>query len=216
MEIQPQELDIETFKKIHSLITPDNESIALLDLRDRQTISKEGIIPKSISIHKNLPFERFIGQMITPYSKIVIVLADNSEAKDVYTRLHFMTYKNILGHITFENWVKDSNEVDKILEEDDISKITSIVDVREPWEWKNAIIDVQQYEKDKELIQMRMLWSNYYWQNLDKSKNYHVLCQSGIRSYITASYLRSKGLNAINFKGGMENVLKLGYKVIRK
>jgi rhodanese-related sulfurtransferase len=81
------------------------------------------------------------------------------------------------------------NELEKVL-----NKI-NLIDIREPYEYKsghlpaakNIPMDTILSEADK---------------HLDKSKEYHIICQSGGRSSRACGILVESGFNVINVDGG--------------
>lgn len=207
----------------HILTNKHDEKYQILDLRSREDVTKTGLLKGSVSIHYNIPFERFISQIISPYSHIAVIYnKDYIKLDDVLTRLKTMTYKNIIGLADSNLILKNetmSNSFYSLIENDkdkDIDSISNVIDVREPWEWeKTGCFDVKSYIPSGELIKMRMLWSNYYWRMIDSSKEYDCVCQSGVRSFVVASYLNTKGIKIRNFSGGMERAIKIGIKLIK-
>ena len=212
MTDEMRQLTFDEFKTIQEHITKNiyDESVAIIDFRDRESTLNEGLIPGSINIHKNIPFERFIGQMVTPYSKIVLV-SPEGEHDEIKKRLINLTYRNIIGYIEFKSWIKTQKPyfIDEIT---DLNKTNAVIDIREPWEWSRGVIETP---NNIELIKLRMLWLNGNWTRLDPKLQYTLMCQSGVRSYISASYLYSKGFKVNHFKGGMERATKLCLKIIK-
>lgn len=72
----------------------------------------------------------------------------------------------------------------------------TIIDIREPYELGSGYIEGSQNIPMNILL---MAPENF----LDKSKTYHIICQSGARSSRTCMMLRQKGYNVINVEGGM-------------
>jgi len=81
------------------------------------------------------------------------------------------------------------NDIDKIL-----GKI-NLIDIRTPAEYKSGHLP-----KAKN-IPMDIIVSDAD-KHLDKSKEYHIICQSGARSSRTCSILKQSGFNVINVSGG--------------
>lgn len=77
---------------------------------------------------------------------------------------------------------------------DSIGKI-SLIDVREPYEYKNGHLPTAKN------IPMGKIIAEADRQ-LDKSKEYYIICQSGSRSSRTCNTLRNMGYNVINVAGG--------------
>lgn len=83
----------------------------------------------------------------------------------------------------------DVNELDKIL-----GKI-NLVDIREPDEYKSGHLPTAKN------IPLNSILSEPE-SHLDKSKEYHIICQSGARSSRACGILKDKGFNIINVTGG--------------
>ena len=81
------------------------------------------------------------------------------------------------------------NELDPLLNE------VNLIDIREPYEYKNGAI------KKAKNIPMGLLLNeptNY----LDKNEKYYIMCQSGGRSSSAVAVLQRAGYDVINVKGG--------------
>ncbi|MDL4839692.1 rhodanese-like domain-containing protein [Aquibacillus rhizosphaerae] len=85
-----------------------------------------------------------------------------------------------------------TKELQKLLDE---NKDINMVDVREVDEVAEAKIP------DSVNIPLGLL--EFRMHELDKSKEYIMICRSGGRSGRAAQYLESKGFNVINMVGGM-------------
>lgn len=75
----------------------------------------------------------------------------------------------------------------------------TIIDIREPYELSNGYIEGSQNIPMNTLL---IAPENF----LDKSKTYHIICQSGARSSRTCMMLRQKGYDVINVEGGMYSI----------
>lgn len=83
----------------------------------------------------------------------------------------------------------DVNELDEL-----IGKI-NLIDVREPYEYKGGHLpSAKNIPVNKMIAEADKL--------LDKSKEYHIICQSGARSSRVCSILKEKGFNVVNVNGG--------------
>lgn len=78
----------------------------------------------------------------------------------------------------------------------DNDKNFKIIDVREEWEYNIGIID------GSVKIPLSRLTQEYL--NLDKSKDYGVICHSGVRSLQAGSFLSSLGFSVLNVEGGID------------
>ena len=188
-------LSFKAFKEIQSHILKDkeDESTVIVDFRSKEDTLKNGLIPGSISIHAEIPFERFIGNMITSFSNLAIVTGEN-EHKEIMRRLNFITYKKVLGHFNMKSWLDNGEKPYNLKITEDPKEAQNIIDVREQWEWSNGVVDLS--NTNFELIKMKMLWSNSHWKNLNSQKQYTTMCAGGVRSFIVASYLNTKGIKA--------------------
>lgn len=76
-----------------------------------------------------------------------------------------------------------------------------LIDIREPYEYKNGHLPTAK-NIPMELI---LKETDKY---LDKSKEYHIICQSGGRSSKACSELAEKGFNVINVSGGTGSYIR--------
>ncbi len=81
------------------------------------------------------------------------------------------------------------NELDGLL-----GKI-NLIDIREPDEYKAGHVPTAKN------IPMNTILSKTD-KYIDKSKEYHIICHSGLRSSKTCSVLKGNGFNVINVSGG--------------
>ena len=81
------------------------------------------------------------------------------------------------------------NEVDSILEN------INLIDVREPDEYRRGHLP-----KAKNIPMNSIIENSVKY--LDKNKEYHIICQSGMRSKRTCNELYKKGFNVVNVEGG--------------
>ena len=71
----------------------------------------------------------------------------------------------------------------------------NLIDIRESNEYKSGHLPTaKNIPMDKILSETE--------RHLDKSKEYHIICQSGSRSSRTCGILKGKGFNIINVSGG--------------
>lgn len=193
------------FTNLYKNIDSQNEDLKLVDFRSFEK-ANEGFIKNSIILPKNIPFEKYIGNVFHPYTKLLIVSDNEDDGKEIMSRLKTISYSG-LGYIPF-NLVQKDFSIDLVKNHMDLDKVEELIDVRESSEY-NELADF------KNVHYMKMIWMNYYWRNLDTNKNYTALCAGGIRSYITASFLRTKGIKVDNLFGGISHLRKIG-KVIKK
>jgi Rhodanese-related sulfurtransferase len=83
----------------------------------------------------------------------------------------------------------DVNDLDEL-----IGKI-NLIDVREPYEYKSGHLPTAENIPMAEIIERAE-------ELLDKSKEYHIICQSGGRSSSVCGSLKQKGFKVVNVSGG--------------
>lgn len=79
---------------------------------------------------------------------------------------------------------------------DDMLVDINLIDIREPYEYASGCIRTA---KNIPMSQLLSSPDKY----LEKSKIYHIMCQSGGRSSSAVSALAKAGFDVINVKGGM-------------
>ena len=96
----------------------------------------------------------------------------------------------------FSLFQRDSANTIHISEIDNILKEIILIDIREPYEYANGSI---RSAKNIPMGQLLEKPEKY----IDKSKQYHIICQSGGRSSSAVSVLSKAGYDVVNVKGGM-------------
>ena len=71
-----------------------------------------------------------------------------------------------------------------------------LLDVREPYEVEICHVKGSLFIPMNEIPQKL--------EQLDKEKNYAVMCHSGVRSLHVSNYLNSQGFSAMNVSGGLD------------
>ncbi|SHI68792.1 Rhodanese-related sulfurtransferase [Clostridium cavendishii DSM 21758] len=71
----------------------------------------------------------------------------------------------------------------------------NLIDIRETYEYKSGHLRTAKNIPMEKII-------NESDKFLDKSKEYHIICQSGGRSSRTTKILKKKGFNVVNVLGG--------------
>lgn len=193
------------FNNLYKNLDSNNDDLKLVDFRSFDN-ANNGFIKNSIILPKNIPFEKYIGNVFHPYTKLLIVSENENDGKEIMSRLKTLSFSG-LGYIPFSD-IQNDFEIDKIKNHMNLDEVEELIDVRESSEY-NELADF------KNVNYMKMIWMNYYWRNLNRNVNYTALCAGGIRSYITATFLKTKGLKVDNLHGGIANLRKIG-KVIKK
>ncbi|MFR1906201.1 MAG: rhodanese-like domain-containing protein [Clostridium neonatale] len=96
----------------------------------------------------------------------------------------------------FEIFKKNEDQVINVNEIDNLLGKIELIDIREPYEYKEGSI------KTAKNIPMNTL-VNDAEKYLSKEKKYYIVCQSGGRSSRTCSLLRKNGYDVINVSGGV-------------
>lgn len=204
-------LSLDQFKKIHNEIDKETEEVVLLDLRSKSQLKSidKALIPKSVCVMNDSPFERLLGNLLFAGSNYLLVLPQGQE-QEMLNRLKVLRYSNILGYIHFNDWKNNKEPLDSFIEKSTLDEGEHVIDVREKFELARGISDYPHVS----YINLRSL--NCMWKSLDTTKNYTTLCGGGARSIVAMSYLMSKGLKVSNLKGGFNQLAKLGFKIIHK
>lgn len=181
------------------------EEQVVLDLRSQSAFNKSHI-PGSIYIKKEELYG-FINWIIDRKMDICIVKEDSSGIKDIYVNLRRIGYSGEISYLSggILSWIKDRRDVENIdtlipsnFESfKELEREYFILDVR-----KESEIGEKEYKKGIN-IPMEEITENY--QSLKEERNILVICPSGIRSNIVASYLKSKGIDSKVLIGGIES-----------
>lgn len=84
---------------------------------------------------------------------------------------------------------------------DDLLGKVQLIDIREPYEYSSGHIPTAKN------IPMNVILSTPE-KYLDKSNEYHIICQSGGRSTMACDELARKGYNIVNVQGGTGSYLR--------
>ena len=193
------------FNDLYTQLNPSNDDLQLLDLRSFEQANSTGLIKQSILLPLNLPFEWFIGSIISPMSNLMIIV-NNEDRESALTRMKKIKF-NPIGAYNFDEIKQPKYNIRNF---NSTTEVENLIDVREQSEWDQGVVDF-----DKSFY-IKMNWLNYKWRELDTNKNYAVLCRGGVRSMIAASYLYSKGIKADNITGGIISLVKGGIKLKKK
>ena len=180
------------------LETVVNETGALvLDVRGREAFAA-GHIPRSIFIGIDGGFAPWVGALVKDVHQPMILVVEPGREEEVITRLARVGFDQTLGYLQggFEAWEKSDKETDQvsIIDADYVpevlAKAETILDVRKPAEWENGHLEIAKHAPLSDL--------NAYLKHLPKDQPFFVHCQSGYRSMIASSILKSRGFH--NFK----------------
>ena len=168
---------------------------------------ERGFIPGSINIGKTGMFAPWVGTIISPKKKLIVV-CNNGEAEEVISRLARIGYENIIGYINgLEEWKADNQTIEMIESIHPSTMVSLMTD-------KSVILDVRKsselemgFVKNAINIPLDKLQDNLH--EIKKTDNFLIYCAGGYRSMIASSILKSKGYQNIkNIYGGFGAISK--------
>lgn len=199
-------LDIAAFQ------TYQSECI-ILDTRDPDTFEK-GYIPSSLNIGLNGQYAVWVGSLIDFKSPLLLV-CDLGKEEEAVLRLARVGFENVKGYLSggIETWknaqlpieIMNSVEPESILQ---VGKEEErILDVRNPSEWKQGILE------NAITLSLSELEQNV--STLNKSAHYFVHCAGGYRSMMAASILKRNGFQHVtNVRGGFNKIKACGAMIV--
>ena len=183
-----------------------NENGALvLDVRSKEEYENSHI-PRSIFIGLDGGFAPWVGELIIDVKTPILLVCNESTIEEAVTRLSRVGFDNTLGYITIEKWKENGKEIDSINSISAVetvkrleNKSSILIDVRKDNEYKSQhVVDAHNYQLSS---------INNYLSKFDEKNDYYIHCQSGYRSMIACSILKSKGIhNITNVIGGFKNL----------
>ena len=192
---------------------------AMLDTR-----SKEDFVARHIQGAANLPADdqlsNRVGFVLPPDVPLILLVNDETEYREVVLSLARVGYENVIGYLEggLRAWeayglpvtsgdVQDLQPVElQALLKDGVRP--TVVDVREPWEYKTGHVT------GSKLIPLGQLAQRL--NELDPEQPVAVICQSGSRSQSAAALLAQKGFKKIyNVVGGMSAWQMSGLEIAR-
>ncbi len=181
----------------------------LLDTRSKEEYVKAHI-PGSVHLEADSQLSNRIGFVFPPEVPVILLLADPAEYEQVVYSLARVGYDNVVGYLaeSLDAWqkmglpitagdVKDVEpvELDRFIKTCSNGDCPVVVDVREPWEYR------QGHVPGAILIPLGQLSSRV--NELDPERPVAVICASGNRSQSAAALLGQKGFKTIyNVSGG--------------
>lgn len=187
----------------------ETEEALIIDTRNEAEFVK-GFIPNSIFIGLDGSFASWVGTLIVDLKQPILFVAPEGREEEVVTRLARVGYDNTLGYLEggIQSWVKAGKEVD-ILEEVNATELADLV--------KNSNIKVLDVRRASEYGAQHVRgfenfpldFINKNMSTVDYNQKYYLHCESGYRSVVAASILRSRGFeNLVNVAGGFKAILK--------
>lgn len=187
----------------------ETEEALIIDTRNEAEFVK-GFIPNSIFIGLDGSFASWVGTLIVDLKQPILFVAPEGREEEVVTRLARVGYDNTLGYLEggIQSWLEAGKEVD-ILEEVKATELADMV--------KNSNIKVLDVRRASEYGAQHVRgfenfpldFINKNMSALDRNQKYYLHCESGYRSVVAASILRSRGFeNLVNVAGGFKAILK--------
>jgi len=181
----------------------------LLDTRSKEEYVKAHILG-SVHLEADLQLSNRIGYVFPPDVPVILLLADASQYEQVVYSLARVGYDNVVGYLaeSLDAWQKmglpitagdvkevEPFELDRLIKSCTNGDCPVVVDVREPWEYR------QGHVPGAILIPLGQLSSRAG--ELDPERPVAVICASGNRSQSAAALLGQKGFKTIyNVSGG--------------
>ncbi|MBN8656334.1 MAG: MBL fold metallo-hydrolase [Anaerolineae bacterium] len=194
----------------------------LLDTRSKEEYVRAHV-PGSVHLEADSQLSNRIGFVFPPDAPMILLLEDASKYEQVIYSLARVGYENVFGYLAegLDVWeemglpltsgdIKDIEpvELNNLLKSCTNGECPKIVDVREPWEYKQAHVP------GATLIPLGQLASRL--QELDPEHPVAVICTSGSRSQSAAALLGQKGFKTVyNVVGGTGGWMRHGLEVER-
>jgi glyoxylase-like metal-dependent hydrolase (beta-lactamase superfamily II)/rhodanese-related sulfurtransferase len=181
----------------------------LLDTRSKDAYV-QAHIPGSMNLEADAQLSNRIGFVFPPDVPIILLLSDPSEYEQVVYSLARVGYENVVGYLAegLDVWEKmglpiaagdiqdvEPMELHQLLQNCKNGDCPVVVDVREPWEYR------QGHVPGALLIPLGQLSTRV--NELDPERPVAVICASGNRSQSAAALLGQKGFKTVyNVSGG--------------
>ena len=191
--------------------TAANETGAVvLDVRGREAFAA-GHVPRSIFIGIDGGFAPWVGALIADVHQPILLVAESGREEEVITRLARVGFDQTLGYLDggFEAWRAAGMEVDTVdvIDVDALRDDVPTFDVRKPTEYAAGHLA---YAKSAPLAEL-----NEHLGELPRGETFAVHCQSGYRSMIASSILKSRGIhNFREVRGGFKAIKAGGAHIV--
>ncbi len=201
-------LDVATFKAEWQA-----KEALVIDTRSREDFA-QGFLPGSVFIGIDGSFANWVGTLIPDLQQPILFVADEGRQEEVVTRLARVGYDNPIGYLKggLESWKAAGEQVDTIEEveaenvEQLLKKNYEVLDVR-----KGSEFEAQHYVNARNFP---LDFLNNQMNEISRNQPYVMHCQSGYRSLIAISILKSRGFeNLVNIKGGFDAMKDKGLKM---
>lgn len=174
----------------------------ILDLRDPLSFAK-GHLEGSINLPFAPPFLNWARMVLKPEKNRILVIPDNVDPEEVKGALSLIQLDGTFTLYTVAELQKYPLTTLELLDVEDLDiQKYRIIDVRTPEEWKQSFIE------GAIPIELSNLASQYSL--IPKEGPIAVICASGTRSSIAASFLKNHQFKEVSsVRGGMNAWLKL-------
>ncbi len=202
-----QPLDPASFEAI-----AESSKALVLDVRSKTDYASSHI-PRSIFIGLDGGFAPWVGDMITDITTPILLVTDPGREEEAVTRLSRVGFDNTLGYLEggIDAWSKSGRELDQITQitASNLADMnaSALYDMRKPAEYANGHVD---HALNTPLSEINDHLSSY-----PDEGHFYIHCQSGYRSLIAASILKSRGIH--NFKeviGGYKSLIETSLPIV--
>ncbi len=186
------------------------EGALMLDVRSGSEFILEHI-PGSIFIGLDGNFAPWVGALIPDIRQKIVLIVDENREEEAVTRLSRIGFDYSLGYLAggIVAWKSNGGEVDSIqrISPNDFEKELTkgklnVLDVRRTGEYEAEHLSCAE---NLPLDEISAALSR-----MDTKKTYHVHCQSGYRSIIFESILKSRGFHKlVDVGGGFKGIKEL-------
>lgn len=181
-----------------------NSGTLILDTRSAEEF-EEGSVPNALNIGLNGQYAPWVGALLDVNQPLLLIAEEGKETEAVL-RLARVGYENVRGYlkggiVAWKQKGKQVSLVDCITAADFAKNVQqkNIIDVRNPSEWRNGVIE------NAQLIPLTDLEKHFSL--LDKQKQYYIYCAGGYRSMMASSLMKMHGFkNITNIKGGITKI----------
>lgn len=166
----------------------------------------DGHIEGAINIPLKVKFGLFAG-FIYENQKLIVV-ANMADVEEAILRLARLGIENVVGYLDkgMEGWSGPLAKTQRLSAEELEAKMKAqkvdVLDVRFLGEYRKSHIKGAEYLTLSEIA--------FQHSKLDKSKEYHVYCGTGVRSLIAKGVLDKAGFKTVNVEGGWAAISKTG------
>lgn len=195
------------------LVANETDAV-ILDVRNEKEFA-DGHVPRSIFIGLAGSFAPWVGALIGDVKQQILLIAPEGKEEEAITRLSRVGFDYVIGYLKggFEAWKKQGLEYDKVSSipakevlERQIENQLEVFDVRKPGEYiSEHVLGAHSTPLD---------FINDHLAEFPSKETFYLHCQSGYRSMITASILKSRGIhNFIDVNGGFVALKESGAKI---